>query len=150
MRRSCNSVSVMIDGVVPIDDMEFTFASRLFGGVRVTSAYDGFGLVEVAGVVRAGLSEMTFNRLYTGFGFSAICFSISLSPALTVTSSVLTMWSSPPTVCSSFVTQRSSAWVSSLHLCYSLLYIAQFFQYLSLLLDDIFQCFMPFVPTTCF
>lgn len=31
-------VSVMVDGVVPIDDIECTLAGTLFGGVRATSA----------------------------------------------------------------------------------------------------------------
>ena len=51
-------VSVMVDGVVPIDDIECTFAGTLFGGVRATSAYEGLGLV-FAESLRAAFTEMT-------------------------------------------------------------------------------------------
>lgn len=38
------SVSVILDGVVPIDKGVRTLLGKLFGGVRATSAYDGEGL----------------------------------------------------------------------------------------------------------
>ena len=51
-------VSVMVKGVVPIDDIEYTFAGTLFGSVRATSAYEGLGLV-FAESLRAAFVEMT-------------------------------------------------------------------------------------------
>jgi hypothetical protein len=38
------SVSVILDGAVPIDVSVRTLLGQLFGGVRATSAYDGEGL----------------------------------------------------------------------------------------------------------
>jgi hypothetical protein len=38
------SVSVILDGVVPIDEGVRTLLGKPFGGVRATSAYDGEGL----------------------------------------------------------------------------------------------------------
>src|SRR5436190_21381908 len=51
-------VSVKVDGVVPIDEIERTFPGTLFGGVRATSAYEGLGLIP-AEALRAALLEMT-------------------------------------------------------------------------------------------
>ena len=47
-------VSVIVDGVVPMDDMEFRFVGMLFGGICTTSMYDGFGLVFAEGEVDIG------------------------------------------------------------------------------------------------
>ena len=38
------SVSVILEGVVPIDVSVCRLLGKLFGGVRATSAYDGKGL----------------------------------------------------------------------------------------------------------
>ena len=51
------SMSVMVDGVVPIDDMERILAGVLFSSVHATSAYDGLGLLPTE-VLRATLPEM--------------------------------------------------------------------------------------------
>jgi hypothetical protein len=56
-----NSESVIVDGVVSTDDVEFRFAGELFGGVLATFAYDGFGLVEMVVIVRARLIEISFS-----------------------------------------------------------------------------------------
>src|SRR5690242_17040876 len=54
-------VSVIVEGVVPMDDMETTFAGELLGGVRATSAYDGFGLAYAVALM-AELLVMVSSR----------------------------------------------------------------------------------------